>query len=83
LEEAFANVALAMYNYMTPISGVKVDDSTTRTFTAQGHDMESLLYNFLDELLFCFHTELFVACELKVCTSTSPAPGVPSSVQNP
>ena len=28
--------------------------------------MQSLLFNFLDELLYRFHTEFFVACELEV-----------------
>ena len=66
LPEAFANSGLAMYNYMTPIKGIEVDESLSRTFEAKGHDMESLLFNFLDELLFVFHTEFFVACSLVV-----------------
>jgi SHS2 domain-containing protein len=66
LEEAFANVGLAMYNYMTPIKGIKMDESLSRTFHSKGHDLQSLLFNFLDELLFIFHTEFFVACELEV-----------------
>lgn len=37
-----------------------------RTFEASGHDMHSLLFNFLDELLFVFSTELFVPVELQI-----------------
>jgi len=55
-----------MYNYMTPISGIEVDASLARKFEAQGHDMESLLFNFMDELLFDFHTEFFVCKRLEV-----------------
>lgn len=66
LEEAFANSGLAMYNYMTPIKGIEIDESLSRTFEAEGHDLESLLFNFLDELLFVFHTEFFVARRLAV-----------------
>jgi SHS2 domain-containing protein len=39
---------------------------TCRTYTASGHDMHSLLFNFLDELLFVFSTELFVPLELRI-----------------
>lgn len=37
-----------------------------RTYEASGHDMHSLLFNFLDELLFVFSTELFVPAELRI-----------------
>jgi len=66
LPEAFANVGLAMYNYMTPIKGITVDESLSRSFEAEGHDLQSLLFNFMDELLFVFHTEFFVARRLRV-----------------
>ena len=37
-----------------------------RTFEAEGHDLQSLVYNFLDELLFIFSTEFFTCKELTV-----------------
>ena len=44
----------------TPLSGVVIDDALTHTYEAEGHDMHTLLFAFLDELLFVFSTELFV-----------------------
>ena len=37
-----------------------------RTFEAEGHDMQSLVFNFLDELLFVFSTEFFTCKQLTV-----------------
>mmetsp|Transcript_8144 Transcript_8144/g.15417 ORF Transcript_8144/g.15417 Transcript_8144/m.15417 type:complete len:238 (-) Transcript_8144:158-871(-) len=66
LEEAFEGSALAMFNYMTPLAKVRVDEKLTRTYEMQAHDMESLLFGFLDELLYVFSTDLFVCCDLKI-----------------
>mmetsp|Transcript_26998 Transcript_26998/g.69585 ORF Transcript_26998/g.69585 Transcript_26998/m.69585 type:complete len:209 (+) Transcript_26998:2378-3004(+) len=63
-ESAFAATALAMMNYQTPIN--KVRRKITREITAEGHDLYSLLYNFLDEVLYIFHTELLVCRDIKV-----------------
>lgn len=40
--------------------------SSCRTVTASGHDMHTLLFNFLDELLFVFSTEFLVLKEISV-----------------
>jgi hypothetical protein len=37
-----------------------------RTYEAEGHDLSSLLFSFLDELLFGFATDLFVAREITI-----------------
>ena len=123
MEDAFAHAALAMYNYMTPLSGISIDHGCSRhasnmcparcfifrafqrhfvaapfsvlgccseidtsgqpsralllaaqiwtarrTFEASGHDAHSLLYNFLDELLYVFSTELLVCRQIAVET---------------
>lgn len=55
LQEAFEQVALAMYGYMTDLTTVVI--SQTEDIEVEGHDMESLLFQFLDECLFVFSTE--------------------------
>ncbi|CAL5223857.1 g6444 [Coccomyxa viridis] len=66
LGEAMANAGLAMYNYMTPLSGISIEPSCSREIEAEGHDEESLLFAFLDELLFIFHTEFLVCKRITV-----------------
>lgn len=37
-----------------------------RTVQAKGHDLHSLIFSFLDELLFLFHAELFVCSRIEI-----------------
>ena len=58
LGEAFAQIALGMFNMMTPLEGIK--DKEAFTLTAEGKDLESLLFNLMDEFLFINDTEFLV-----------------------
>lgn len=55
LEEAFEQVATAMFGYMTELEYVEMKEA--HDIEAEGHDMLSLLFHFLDELLFLFCAE--------------------------
>lgn len=63
LAEAFESSAIAMFGYMTELDTVTIDDSLSFEFEAKGHDMQSLLFSFLDELLFNFSCEPFMCCK--------------------
>jgi SHS2 domain-containing protein len=56
LEEAFENAALAMFEAM--YKG-KVKSKIKKKISVQGKDLERLLYNFLEELLFLMDSEGF------------------------
>lgn len=64
MEEAIANAALAMFNAITPLEGIMKRDS--KTFKISGDDLQGLLYNFLDELLFIQEIEDLVFSGIKV-----------------
>ncbi|OAD58032.1 Protein archease-like [Eufriesea mexicana] len=65
MEEAFEQCAVAMFGYMTDLERVQI--TQVHYVEAEGHDMESLLFHFLDELLFMFSAEPFlVAKKVKI-----------------
>jgi len=64
LGEAFGNAALAMFNAMTPLGGV--NEREIKRVEATGDDLEGLLYNFLDELLYVHEVELLVFSSVAV-----------------
>lgn len=55
LSEAFEQCANAMFHYMTEVEYIEMKESYE--IEVEGHDMMTLLYNFLDELLFIFSAE--------------------------
>jgi SHS2 domain-containing protein len=63
LEKAFENAALAMFNHMYD---KKVKEKIKKKFKVVGKDFESLLYNFLEELLFLLDSEFFFLSKVKV-----------------
>ena len=66
LEEAFEQCAVAMFGYMTDLD--YVEPKSAYSLAVEGHDMESLLYNFLNELLFVFSTEPFLVPKVRRTT---------------
>lgn len=58
IEETFELAAIAMGGYMTDLDTVDISDE--QEINAEGHDLESLLFNFLDEVLFLFCAEPFL-----------------------
>ena len=63
LEKAFEKSALAMFYSMYEKS---VASDLNRHIEVGGKDLESLLYNFLEELLFLLDAENFFVSEIKV-----------------
>ena len=61
MEEAFELSALAMTGYMTNLEYIEITQE--EELNVGGHDIESLLFNFLDEVLFLFNAEPFLACK--------------------
>lgn len=62
LEEVFENSALAMFKSMSDDS---VKGKVVKKLEAKGHDNESLLYDFLEELLVLFDGENFILSKVK------------------
>ena len=62
VEEVFENSALAMFNSMYDR---KVKGKKSFKINVKGKDFESLLYNFLEELLFLFDSENFFMSKVK------------------
>ncbi|XP_065353726.1 protein archease isoform X1 [Cloeon dipterum] len=65
VEECFEQCAVAMFDYISELD--KCDILEMRRVSVEGHDMLSLLYNFLDECLFMFNCEpFFLAKKVKI-----------------
>ncbi|KAJ6631757.1 Protein archease-like [Pseudolycoriella hygida] len=60
LKEAFEQCGMAMFGYMTSLEYVQI--KYCYQIEATGDDLESLLFHFLDELLFLFSCEPFLIC---------------------
>ena len=63
LDQAFENAALATFQAMYEN---KIKEKIKKTIKVKGIDKESLLYNFLEELIFLLDTEGFFLSSIKV-----------------
>ena len=64
LGEAFANMALGMFNAITPIGDIAEEEEFT--VEAEGMDMESLLFNLMDEFLYLNDVEFLVPRRIEI-----------------
>ncbi|AHF80316.1 Hypothetical protein TES1_0930 [Thermococcus paralvinellae] len=64
LEEAFENVAIALFDVMVDVR--KVEPKEMREIEVSGEDLYALLYNFLEELLILHDTEGLVFSDFDV-----------------
>jgi len=64
LGEAVANVALGMLNMITPLEGIS--EKETYRAEVEGSDLQSLIFNLLDEILFLNDSEGLTAKSLSV-----------------
>ena len=64
LNEVFENIALAMSNFLT--GGQKVKSKIKKPIEVSGHDKESLLYNYIEEIIFLLDSENFLISKAKV-----------------
>ncbi len=64
LNEVFENSVLAVAEYIS--RGKKIKNSRGRIINVSGNDIESLFYNFLDELVYLLDAENFIVVKAKV-----------------
>lgn len=64
LEECYGNAAYALFNTMVDASTISPKEEID--IIQEGHDLESLLYNFLSEFLFVHDVTRLVLCEFDV-----------------
>lgn len=58
LEELFANAAIAMYSFMTDVDEIEAEEE--REIVIKSEDLYSLMFDWLDELIFLFDSESLV-----------------------
>jgi SHS2 domain-containing protein len=69
LEELFANAALAMYSFMTDVDAIA--ETEERAVAVQAEDLYSLMFDWLDEMLFLFESESLVMKRFDIAVNES------------
>ena len=69
LEELFANAALAMYSFMTDVDEIETTETTE--ITIKSEDLYSLMFDWLDEMLFLFESESLVMNKFDITVDDS------------
>jgi len=60
LEELFANAAIATYSFMTDVDEIEEEEGGEREVAIKSEDLYSLMFDWLDEMIFLFESESLV-----------------------
>lgn len=66
LKDAMENACIAMFDYIVPLHQINIDVSLKQTIECDGHDLDSLFFNFMDSFLFQFCTETVVCKDIQI-----------------
>jgi len=67
LRGAFEEAAIGMIGYMTDLDSIEIDEKLSPfEATVESEDLQSLLYDFMTEVLVAFQTEFIVFCEVEI-----------------
>ena len=69
LEALFTNAALAMYSFMTDVD--EIETTEERAVTVNAEDLYSLMFDWLDEMLFLFESDSLVMKEFDIIVDDS------------
>ena len=64
LEKAFENAAIATFQVMTDVN--KIEKKHDKDIKVKGDTAQTLLYNFLEELIFLMDSESFLLADVKL-----------------
>jgi SHS2 domain-containing protein len=65
LENAFSSSAFALREMMLDFEKIKINSARSRVLSVEGKNLESLLYNFLEEFIFLLDAEDFIFSEFE------------------
>jgi len=66
INEAFEQNALAMFNYISELKYVDINEADSTIIEVEGHDLESLLYSFMNEFLMAFCIDKIVCKKITI-----------------
>jgi len=69
LEELFAHAAIALFSFMTDVEGIEEEEE--REVAIKSEDLYSLMFDWLDEMLFLFESESLVMKKFDIKVNAS------------
>ncbi len=69
LEELFANAAIAAYSFMTDVDAI--EEEVEREVAIKSEDLYSLMFDWLDEMIFLFESESLVMKKFDIDVDSS------------